>query len=97
MENISIKVSIAGRTYPLTVKKEESEDVQKASKLINERIKEYAENYTVSDKQDLLAMCAFQIATQNIQFEKKVVRDKSELAEELQDMESFISRYLKKQ
>ena len=97
MENISIKVSIGGRSYPLTVKKEESEDAVKASKLINERIKEYAENYTVSDKQDLLAMCALQIATQNIQFEKKVVQDENELAEELQDMESFISGYLKKQ
>lgn len=62
---LKIKVNIAGRTYPLTIKREEEEDIRKAVKHINEAVKRFEERYAVKDKQDVLAMCALQIATQN--------------------------------
>ena len=61
---LSIKVVIANRTYPLIIKQEEEEGVRKAAKLIEKRMKELEENYSVKDKQDLLAMCALQFANQ---------------------------------
>ena len=66
MANLSIKVSIANRVYPLTVKPEEEEGVRKAARLINDRIKDYEENYAVRDKQDLLAMCVLQFANESL-------------------------------
>ena len=45
-----------------------------ASKKIEIMIKHYEENYAVKDKQDVLAMCALQLASQNEQenmFEEK--------------------------
>ena len=96
MDTVSIKVSIAGRSYPLTVKKTETDDVTKASKMIAERMSEYEGKYTVRDKQDLLAMCALQIATRNAQLEKKSIQGEEQLSEQLEEMETFLSGYLKK-
>ena len=60
----SVKVSIGNRTYPLRVSKEEEEKVQQAAQAINKRLKEFEDSYAVKDKQDLLAMCALQFATE---------------------------------
>jgi len=65
MSDLSIKINIANRVYPLTVKTEEEEGIRKTAKMINERIKEYENDYAVKDKQDLLAMCALEYGTSN--------------------------------
>ena len=96
MGEISIKVTIAGRVYPLTVKNEEEEGVRKATKLINERVKEYEDNFAVRDKQDLLAMIALQLASQNITLESKATLEEEGLGGRLIAMEVFVSDYLKK-
>ncbi len=96
MAEISIKVTIAGRTYPLTIQREEEEGVRKAAKLINERVREYEENYTVRDKQDLLAMCALQLASENIVNGEKAVEEEEGLSARIVEMEAFVSDYLKK-
>ena len=59
----SIKVSIAGRNYPLTVSAEEEEYIRKAASTINDIVLNFQENYAVKDKQDLLAMAALQVAS----------------------------------
>ncbi len=64
MGSLSIKVAIANRVYPLKIEEEEEEQVRKAAKMVNDSIREYEENYAVSDKQDLLAMCALNVSTQ---------------------------------
>jgi cell division protein ZapA len=65
MEKVSLKVIIAGRTYPLNIKKEEEEAILKAAEKINENIKKLQNSYAVKDMQDLLAMTALQLAIQN--------------------------------
>lgn len=94
MGELSIKVVIAGRTYPLTIKREEEEGVRKAAKLINERVKEYEENYSVRDKQDLLAMCALQLASQNIDLSTKTSSQNEDVEKQLVEIEQFVSDYL---
>lgn len=64
MEKISLKVIIAGRTYPLTIKKEEESAIVAASEKINLNIKKLQGSYAVKDMQDLLAMTALQLALQ---------------------------------
>ncbi|MCG8577121.1 MAG: cell division protein ZapA [Flavobacteriales bacterium] len=64
MDKISLKIVIAGRTYPLTIKKEEEEAIKKAANRINSHIKKLQESYAVKDMQDLLAMTTLQIALQ---------------------------------
>jgi cell division protein ZapA len=59
MADISIKLKIADREYPMRVNASEEEIIRKAGKVLNERIKAYQDKYRIDDKQDLLAMVAF--------------------------------------
>ncbi len=63
MAKSSLKVVVAGRTYPLSVEESEIEKVNKAAEDINKAIKLLQDNYAVKDMQDLLAMTALQLAS----------------------------------
>jgi len=63
-EELSIKVNIGDRFYPLKINAGEEEIVRKAAKLINEKADFYQENFEVKDKQDALAMAALEYATE---------------------------------
>ncbi len=73
-EQLKIKLSIADRVYPLTVTYAQEEALRSASKKIDVMIGQFEESYAVRDKQDVLAMCALQFASQT---EQKTI-DKSE-------------------
>lgn len=64
MDKISLKIIIAGRTYPLTIKKEEEAVIKAAAEKINSNIKKLQSSYAVKDMQDLLAMTSLQMAVQ---------------------------------
>lgn len=96
MGELSTTVTIAGRTYPLTIKKEDEASLREAARLINERVKEYEDNYSVRDKQDLLAMCALQLATQNMKLEKRPPSEDPGIASKLTEMEKLVSDFLDK-
>ena len=62
---LRIKVTIGDRVYPLTIRDEsEEEGIRSAVKKINDLVKKFEQNYEVRDKQDVLAMCALQFASQ---------------------------------
>jgi cell division protein ZapA len=64
MEELSIKIKIAEREYPMKVKRDEEEKVLAAGKMINEKLRLYKEQFGIDDKQDLLAMVAFDSVVQ---------------------------------
>ena len=66
MSKLSLKITLAGRTYPLTVNEGEDEKILQAADDINRAIKLLQENYAVKDMQDLLAMTALQLATKSV-------------------------------
>jgi cell division protein ZapA len=63
-EQLKIKLSIANRVYPLTINPKQEEGLRKAAKKIEAMIGQFEQNYSVRDKQDVLAMCALQFAAQ---------------------------------
>jgi cell division protein ZapA len=63
-DKLKIKLSIADRVYPLTVSPNQEEGLRKATKKIEGMIKQFEKSYAVRDKQDVLAMCALQFASQ---------------------------------
>jgi len=66
MNKISLKITIAGRTYPLNVLESEQEKVLKAADDINKSIELLSKSYAVKDTQDLLAMSALQLISRNV-------------------------------
>jgi cell division protein ZapA len=59
MTDLSVKIKICDREYPMRVSPDEEAKIRRAGKLINERIRSYRDQFRIDDKQDLLAMVAF--------------------------------------
>ena len=93
MGEISIKINIADRVYPLKVNMEEEEIIRRAAKLINDRIKEYQENYAVRDKQDLLSMAVLHYATSLLKAEKKVMVEDTDVADKVYQLDHLLSEF----
>ena len=94
MDKLKIKVSIAGRIYPLTIKREEEELIRKAATKIEDIVKQFESNYAVKDKQDLLAMCALQLSSKVENLEGKTLIDTSDLEQDIDAMECEIKDLL---
>ena len=94
MKDLSIKVTIANRVYPLTVQENEEENIRKAVKEINEMLRDYEQNYAVKDKQDLLAMCALQFGTKKIDLEQHASLQDAASEEKLKALEKFVDLHL---
>ena len=95
-EKLKIKISIADRVYPLTVDMSQEEGLRSASKKIEAMIKQFEENYAVRDKQDVLAMCALQFASQLEQKQLDNAIDGTETMEKLIKINHLLEQYLSK-
>lgn len=95
-EKLKIKLSIADRIYPLTVDLSQEEGLRSASKKIDVMIKQFEENYAVRDKQDVLAMCALQFASQLEQKQIDKSIDNVETNERLKKISDLLAKYLDK-
>lgn len=88
---INIKINVGDRVYPLKVTVEEEEKVRRAAKRLNDRIQQYKQEFEVTDKHDLLAMCALEFASEaeNVSYQKSFyeegLMDKIEAIENLLD------------
>ena len=96
MGEISIKINIADRVYPLKINMEEEEIVRRAAKVINDRIKEFQDNYAVRDKQDLLSMCVLHYATATLKAEKKDMNEDTEVAEKVYQLDQLLTNFFSK-
>ncbi|MWB94670.1 cell division protein ZapA [Flavobacterium sp. GA093] len=91
---LRIKISIADRVYPLTVEPAQEEGLRSASKKIDAMIKQFEESYAVRDKQDVLAMCALQFASQVEQKQIDNAIDGEETIERIERLNSLLDQYL---
>ena len=80
-DKLKIKLSIANRVYPLTIHPSQEEGLRIASKKIDAMIRQFEQSYSVRDKQDVLAMCALQFASQA---EQKTI-DKNVISEHVEE------------
>jgi len=93
-EKLKIKISIADRVYPLTVDFSQEEGLRSASRKIDAMIKQFEENYAVRDKQDVLAMCALQFASQVEQKQIDTIINGEETIERLNKINLLLDEYL---
>jgi cell division protein ZapA (FtsZ GTPase activity inhibitor) len=93
-EKLKIKISIADRVYPLNVDLSQEEGLRSASKKIDVMMKQFEENYAVRDKQDVLAMCALQFASQVEQKKIDKVEDNTKTIEKLKNLNDLLDGFL---
>ena len=97
MDEFSITVTIADRTYRLTIERKEEEIVRNAVRLIDEKVKEYARNYAFKDKQDLLAMVNLQNTTALLNQQQSLASENSELIAKLSLIDGLLTEKLDQQ
>ena len=95
-DKLSIRITIDGRTYPMTVNRSEEEKIRATAKLINERLNVYKSRYITSgkDSYDFLVMVAIDLITKYMDKENKI--DNNDLVSELRIMTSEVDDYIKK-
>jgi len=71
MEELSIKIRIADREYPMRVRRDEEERVRAAGKMLNDKLRAFSERYGLQDHQDLLAMVAFDNMVQQMDLQNQ--------------------------
>lgn len=82
-ETASINIQIGNRSYPLKVQQQDESIYREAEKLINDKWKAYGEAFAVRDPQDLLAMCAIQLATETLKLKIHAENDTAAVNEEI--------------
>ena len=60
----TLDIQLGGRTYPLTLSPEEVDVVRAAAEAVEAQIAQLKSQYAISDRIDLMAMAALQIAVQ---------------------------------
>ena len=88
---LSIKIKIADREYPMKIDPEDEEVIRKAGKVINEKIRLYAQQFGIDDKQDLLAMVAFDILVDKSQNEEYDVINDESISERINHLNTIVS------
>lgn len=94
MNEVSIKVEIAGGLYPLKIKAEDEENVVKVVDLINTKIAEFEKTYAVKDKKDVLAMVMLQLVSQYYQKAEETEKELSHFKILLIDVEMMLQEHL---
>lgn len=93
-DKFKIKLSIADRVYPLTIRPEQEEGLRKAAKKINEVIKKFEQNYAVRDKQDVLAMSALQFAAELEQNQLSSSSELKTIEVKLEELDTLLKNQL---
>lgn len=94
MDELSIKIKIADREYPMKVKTEDEQRVRNAGKSINERIRVYRERFGIDDKQDLLAMVAFDCLVDKMELEEKHIDTDDSVMQKVNQLNNLINQAL---
>lgn len=93
MAEVSLKVNIAGRSYPISVEEEEEGNLQEAVTTVENNMKILQESYAVKDKQDLIAMTALQLAIKLVSNKTETLKNK-QITDQLSEVDSMLASYL---
>jgi cell division protein ZapA len=92
LNELSINIHIAGRSYPLTVDETEEETVRLAGKLIQEKLMQYAKQFNLKDQRDALAMLTLELATENLRLKEKANQSDTLLDKELLAIQELLAK-----
>lgn len=95
MDDLSISLPVADRSYRLAVAKDHEELFRNAAKLIDKRIRDYSTSYAYKDKQDLLAMVALEYATGYLQSDRMLTENETLWRERLELLDQALDEYLR--
>ncbi len=93
MEQQSIQITIADRSYPLRIPVADEEKIRAAARIINEKTTLYRKRYANRDTQDALSMALLQFVIRLIEAEQS--EESKMMAEELKALDNLLDDYIK--
>ena len=90
MQDLSIEVQIAGRTYPLRLKEQEADKACNAAELINQTLRTMEQRFGVRDMQDLFAMASLQLVTQLLDIDQQSEHFHTEMNERITALDQLL-------
>ncbi len=93
MDEVNIKVEIAGSIFPLKVNTDDETNIKEAVSLINTKIAEFEKTYAVKDKKDVLSMVMLQLVSQLYKQANTSQMELSNLKKVLQDVEDMLRQH----
>ena len=94
MGELSIKIKIGEREYPMRVSATEEERLRLAGRALNEKMKTFKDAFGIDDRQDLLAMVAFDCMVEKIKAESNQVEFSNKVALKIADIDRMIDTSL---
>ena len=92
MNNLSIKIKIDNREYPIKVTPEEEARLRQAGKIINAEIEQFKSQFGIEDKQDILSMVLFKTYVERLELEEKLNKESSQLDNQLDQLDNLLSK-----
>ena len=90
MSELSIKIRIAERDYPMRVEVADEERLRLAGRQLSEKLREFREQYGIQDKQDLLAMVALSTMADQLRVSKEKDGTDAALTERLARLDGLL-------
>ncbi|MGN6645747.1 MAG: cell division protein ZapA [Cytophaga sp.] len=94
MGELSIKIRISDRDYPMRVDSSEEERIRVAGKLINEKLKHFREQFGIDDKQDLLSMTVFDAVMDKLKSDQLTTDNESIVQYKIEHIDRILSEAL---
>jgi cell division protein ZapA len=94
MGELSIKIKIGDREYPMRVDSAEEERLRIAGRTVNEKMKNYRDQFGIDDKQDLLAMVAFDCLVEKMRTDAVSSGLNNSISAKISDLDHLISSTL---
>ena len=94
MGELSIKIRISDRDYPMRVDSSEEERIRVAGKLINEKLKHFREQFGIDDKQDLLSMTVFDAVMDKLKSDQTTTDNESIVQNKIEHIDRILSEAL---
>lgn len=94
MSEISVNINICGRPYPMRVRMEDEPAIREAGKKLNEQVENYRQQFGLEDKQDLLAMVAFDCLIENSKKQNEAISMQPETIKHIQSLTDKIDQVL---
>ncbi len=91
-ERFNIRLTIAGRSFPLSIERAHEERYRRAEREVNAMIKRFKDSYRADSDEDYLAMAALQLSLNNVEMELHGSMDSEQ--EQLRQLEGQLDAYL---
>ena len=91
MTELSIKIRIAERDYPMRVTVQDEERLRLAGRQLGEKLREFRDDYGIQDKQDLLAMVALATMADQLKVSKEKDGTDAALTERLARLDELLA------